>query len=294
MSSYEIASITILDIIKDKIEEGNYLTIGTNVMKYGTENSLSKSLRLLRTLRSKFVNGTQQITSYKDFLLKYISKDIHRKEIINDVCDKFGKIGNISEYIADVIKYNDIEEMVIKSSVKFINGSEDKMSIVKEVIGKISDNELNTLYKMILGVYENKTIEVLENLSFELSSKDEIKYVFNLMCLLLMKHKECKDSIISKILIILLENSDISVGINALNKVVKYKKFSDNSSKRQIGDTLYVMFRKITDEIDKEKIYTCVKQIEIEYSFSRKDGKKREFTDEENSLIKKIDKSKVA
>ncbi len=294
MSSYEVASITILDILKDKIEESNYLTIGTNVMKYSTENSLGNSLRLLRTLRSKFVKGTQQITSYKDFLLKHISQASYRKEIINDIFNYFSLIGNVSEYVIGVIKYKDVEDMVIKSSVMFINASEDKLSIVKQVIEKINENELNTFYEIILGIYEDKAIEVIENLSNDLSREDDIRYAFNLLCLLLMKHKECKDNVISKILIMLLENSDFSVGINALNKVVEYRKFSDKSSKRQIGNALYAMFTKITDIADKEKLYSCVKELEIGYSFLKEDGKKREFTDEENSLMKKIDKSKVA
>lgn len=294
MSSYEIASITILDIMKNKIQRDNYLTIGANVMTYGTVNSLAHSLRLLRILREEFVNGSQQINNYRKFLLKFTDEDVFRKEIIEDICSKYKSIGTVSSYILSVIKYMDIQDMVIKSSIEFLNETKDKLGELKNVISQIEENQIDTLYEIILGIYENKSIEFLETLVTSLTEDDEIKYTFNLMSLLLMKHKECKDNIISKILIMLLENSDISVGINALNKVAQHKKINDNLSKRQIGDAIYTMFTKAADTSDKEKIYLCVKEMEIENSFSKKERKKREFTEDENRLIKIIDKNKAA
>ncbi|WP_416044959.1 P-loop NTPase fold protein (plasmid) [Clostridium tyrobutyricum] len=294
MNSYQVASITILDIIKDKIEKSNYLNIGDNIMKYCTVNSLSHSLSLLRKLRDKFDNNTTQIENYKNFLLKYIDQNFYRKEIIKDIYDYYGSISDVSEYIISIIKYNDIKDMVIKTSVKFINEIEDKTSMFKEVIKKVNYIELDTLYKIIFKVYEEQSINFLEKLAPDLTKEDDIQYIFNLMCLLLTQDTECKDITISKILTILFENADISVGINSLKEVAKYKIINDNLAKNQIGNVVYKIFKQIDDTKDKEEVYKCVKQLDIKYSFMHENRKKRKFTNEEDGLIKKINKNNVA
>ncbi len=193
-----------------------------------------------------------------------------------------------------MLGYTDIRDMVIKGSIKFLKEAEEKMEEIRNVISKISDDQIDILYEIILGVYESDSIEFLETLADKLNEDDEIQYSFNLLSLLVTKHNGCKDSVISKILIMLLENSDVSVGIKALSKLAEHKKINDNLSKRQIGDTLYTMFTKVEDILEKEKMYICIRQLEITNSFLKKGRKKREFTEEENRLIKRIDKNNAA
>lgn len=288
MSSYEIASMTILDCIKDRIKEELYLDIGTKVMKYGTLKTLPHFLRLLRKIRYKFINGTSQLHQYNEFLLKFIDEEDYRKEILQDIYDEYSSLGDIVNYILTIIKYEDVKELVIDSSVKFLNKAQSIEEKIVELIRKVSEEDLNTLYDIIQGVYGDRSIELLEALSSKVNKDSEIIYTFNLLIILLISGNNVKDSCITDLLVNLFDNADNKICINALNKVSKGRTFTNNMSKKQIGDITYTMFKKLNIDEEKVNIYKSIKEMGLDYSFKRENSKNRDFTKEEIKLMKSI------
>lgn len=284
ISSYPVVSISILDIFKEYIEEERYLDIADQLMKYCIIDTLPKALKVLRKLKTKFKTESSQLTNYKNFLLKYVSEKQYRKEIVNDIENEFKSIGNVSSYMINVLKFNDVEEQVIRTSIKFLREVDEPEKEIKKVLNEIDEGEISVLYNIIYSIYEENSFEKINNMVVSINDESNVTYMYNLVYLMLLDEAKYNDKVFASLLVNIFKSADIKIVLRMLDNFSQKRLLKDSASKRKIGDEIYNLFRQTTDTETKLKLYQYVNEMKLKYSFSKDTKKKRDFTEDEKRI----------
>jgi hypothetical protein len=285
MGSHPVATMTILDILKESIPQKDYLSIATNIMNYTNADVLSWSLRILQKIRTAFKDGGAELTAYKEFLLKYIDVDSSRREIIRDIDANFGTIGNVDDYVVKIIAYEDIHQDVVNTSVKFLNATEDVNSKIKNIIDKINVKDCETADEIFKIVKNDSYNEYLNNFVGSISQETSIISLVNLLKLLILNSSDFNDKImvVAELLLKQVDSSGVSEVLDIISMIPE---IVDKTKKRIMGDILYDVFRKTSNVADKKIIYNFVVKYKLEYTFKKDEKReKRDFTDEEKEIV---------
>ena len=103
---------------------------------------------------------------------------------------------------------------------------------------------------------------------------------------MLINESDYNDEMFSSLLVTLFNIGDITVIFRALDKFSKKKLFKDAVCKREIGDALYTLFRGTTDMASKTQLLDYAIQMKIENAFLRDGKKKKDFSPDEEQLLK--------
>lgn len=287
-SSYPVSSVIILDIFKDNLLQNEYLTFGTKIMQYATEDILELALSLLRVLRSEFKEETVQIKSYKNFLVDHLTNKNCRKSIMKDIITYYSSIGDVEEFACEVIKYNDIVYESTQAIKKFtIKYTDEKISsIVKSIIETASEENIDNARNILYGWLKVKYGSIICQLIEEVDDSISVIYGFNLIKLSISMEEVDLSSKIN-LICIMLEICDDTMIPNILSECKKIGKLTKNNDKRKLGKSLYNAFRNTTLSTLKEEIFSLVQSTGTKNAFEiDKERNKREFSDEERNLVK--------
>lgn len=287
MSASPTMVLRILDILQSKIPDSVFLSLGNSIMKYSNETDLPTSLRLLRIFRVAFVNNTEEITEYKNFLIINLKQVMYRKEIINDISKHFEQIGNVSEYINEVAKYKDIEEEIESTSIKFLRKLADAKNELKITLEKMLPENSELINKIYLQVLGNDYLPYLEKLCNDANENDDNSYLNNLLNIIVLNTNQINNSVMNllKIIFTTFDSSEIETVLEAISVCDEVK---SRNMRRELGSLLYDLFRQASDNDIKETIYEFVNAFKLSNGFRKDDEKhEREFSSGEKDIINK-------
>lgn len=195
---------------------------------------------------------------------------------------------DVSAYMISVLKFHDAEDEVIRSSTQFLEQVVEPTEQLIKVINSIDEPEIQVLQKIVDIMYQEHGSSMINQLATQINQQSSVNYICNLIYLMLLNETSYEDKTFSSLLIGLLHVGDITVILSALDKFSKKRQIKDTVSKREIGDALYKIFRGTTDMASKAKLYDYVRKMKVVYAFEKDGRKKKEFTDDENKLMKDI------
>lgn len=284
MSNYPLVTINIVYIFINNITRSSYKQVASNIMTYTNIDSLAISLTVLRKLRNVF-EQEGLLNNYSEFLMRYIPIQQNRKEIIEDFTF-FEEIENIPEYVNSVLKYDDIKEQAISTSVKFIQANQNINDII-QIICDADKNKIQNVNKIIKEVKNEDYNYFITSLVSSASDDDDLKYVYNLFIINIAMYNTYNEDII-KLINIIFKQGDISLikELIADLEILPSETLS-RTAKRELGDLLYSIFREEANIDNKKYIYNFVINTKTRYSFTKnEDRTHKEFTNEELELIK--------
>lgn len=284
MNGYSLVTINIISLFIDKIKQSQYKTIAVNIMAYTNIDSLSISLKVLRKIRTVF-EQEGLLNNYMEFLMRYIQIKQNRIEVMGDF-EFFKVIDKIPEYVKLVLKYDDIKEQAISSSIKFIQSNQDINDII-QIISDADNETIQVVNEIIKEVKNDNYYYFIKSLVTNASDVEDISYLYNLLIINITLYNSYVEDVISLIKI-LLKQGDISVikELFAVLEVLPSDSIS-KSAKRELGDLLYNIFREETNIENKKAVFNFVIKANIKYPFTKNEERTlREFTNDELILIK--------
>lgn len=285
MSASPAMVMRILDILQSKISDTDFLSLGMSVMEYSNETVLPTVLKLLRKFRAAFLSNAEAISKYKLFLFANFGQDMCRKEIINDIEKYFKKIGDVSEYISAVAKYEDIKEEIESTSIKFLTNSDNAKNEIKLTMEKISPDDCELVNEIFLRVLGNEYIPYLEKLCNEATTACDNEYLKNLLDLIILNKNEINHNVMS-LLKIIFTTFDPSEVKNILEILKVCERINSRKIKQELGSMLYDSFRRANDNNIKKAICDFVDIFKLSNGFEKDQEKqRREFSNNEKDII---------
>ena len=288
INSYFMSGIIILDVFKEYIAKTEYIAFSDKIMKSATEDTLELSLILLRNFRSEFKEETEQIKTYKNFLVSHLKNNYCRKSIIRDILDYYSGIGEVDEFICEIIKYDDIIDESIEAIIKFTEGyTEDQIEeAVQNVIETSSIENVDNVISILSGWLKARYSLIISQLLENVDSSISVTYGMNLVKLS-TPMAEINLTLKINLFSILLDICDDGMMSEVLTECKKIGRLTKNVDKRKLGESFYKAFRNTAKEALKTQILSLMKLTATKSAFETdEERKKREFSDEERKLLK--------